>query len=381
MSEKIKLEEVLTRGVSNILPSKNELMDLMSSRKIKIYQGFDPSSENLHIGNWIGIRKLAQFQKLGHEVIFLIGDFTGMIGDPTDKAAARKKMTREEVLKNAKDYTKQVEKTLDFTGPNAAKVLFNSEWLSKLTFEDVVELASNFTVQQILERDFYQKRLENNKPIYLHEFLYPIMQGYDCVSMDIDLEIGATDQLFNMLAGRHLMKSLKDKEKYVLTWNLLTDSAGSKMGKSTGNVININTSPDNLYGQIMSLSDSLLELGIELLTDIPLEILDKEPLEIKKSLAFDVVEQLHDEKTAKTAQGSFEKTFSQGEPEYKISIGKGKLASSLAEASGMSTSEVKRLISAGAVDIDDKTVNDPTIELKGGEKIKFGKKDFYRVKE
>jgi tyrosyl-tRNA synthetase len=382
MSEKDQeIEKVLTRGVASILPTKNELAVLMAKKKITLYQGFDPSSKNLHLGNWIGIRKLAQFQQLGHQVTFLIGDFTGMIGDPTDKSAARKKMTKVQALKNAKDYTKQVGRTLKFTGPNAAKVLFNSEWLAKLTFEDVAELASNFTVQQILERDFFQDRLKKNKPIHLHEFMYPLMQAYDCVHMDVDLEIGGNDQLFNMLAGRSLMKALKKKDKFVLAMKLLTDPSGEKMGKSLGNVININCAPDDMFGQIMALPDSLLELGIELLTDLPLSTLEKKPLAVKKRLAYDVVQQLHGEEQANSAQEYFDVTFSKKMPEFNTVISKGMLVRSIADASEISASEVKRRILAGAVDINGQTIKDTTIELKGGEKIKFGKKDFYIVKK
>ena len=376
-----EIDKILTRGVVNILPTKNELATLMAKKKITLYQGFDPSSKNLHIGNWIGIRKLAQFQQLGHQVIFLIGDFTGMIGDPTNKSAARKKMTKEQALKNAENYTQQVGKTLKFTGPNAAKVLFNSEWLSKLSFEEIVELASNFTVQQILERDFFQDRLKKNKPIHLHEFLYPLMQGYDCVAMNVDLEIGGSDQLFNMLAGRNLMKSLKKKDKSVLTLKLLTDPSGEKMGKSEGNAININSAPNDMYGQIMALPDNLLELGIELLTDLPLDILKEKPLVVKKKLAYDVVEQLYDKKQANSAQEYFDTTFSKKMPEFKTIISKGMLVRSIVDASKISASEVKRRILAGAVDINGQTIKNPSIELKGGEEIKFGKKDFYIVKE
>ena len=382
MAEKdIDIEKVLTRGVASVLSTKKELAALMAEKKLILYQGFDPSSKNLHIGNWIGIRKLAQFQKLGHQVIFLIGDFTGMIGDPTDKSAARKKMTKEQAKKNAEDYTQQIGKTLKFTGSNAAKVLFNSEWLSKLSFEEVVELASNFTVQQILERDFFQDRLKKNKPIHLHEFLYPLMQGYDCVAMDVDLEIGGSDQLFNMLAGRSLMKALKKKDKFVLTLKLLTDPSGEKMGKSEGNAININSAPNDMYGQIMALPDNLLDLGIELLTDLPLDILKEKPLVVKKKLAYDVVEQLHDKKQANSAQEYFDVTFSKKMPEYKTIISKGMLVRSIVDASEISASEVKRRILAGAVDIDGQTIKNPSTELKGGEKIKFGKKNFYIVKK
>lgn len=377
-----KIDKVLTRGVDNVLPSKKELADLMAKRKITLYQGFDPSSKNLHIGNWIGVRKLAQFQELGHQVMFLIGDFTGMIGDPTDKSAARKKMTKKHALENAKDYAEQVGKTLKFAGPNAAKVLFNSKWLAKLSFEEVVELASNFTVQQMLERDFFQDRIKKNKPIYLHEFFYPLMQGYDCVAMDVDLEIGGSDQLFNILAGRHLMKTLKNKEKYVLTMKYLADPNGKKMGKTEGNAINLSSAPEDMFGQLMSLPDSLLDLTLEQLTDLPMK-LAKElgPLELKKRIATDVVRQLHGNTEANKAREHFETTFSKKKPKYTTPISKGVLGKEISEVTGLSTSEVKRRIVAGACDIDGKTVREYSFELKGGEKIKFGKKDFYIVKK
>src|SRR3990167_9085291 len=209
-----KIEEVLTRGVQEVLPDKKSLATLMAKRKIKLYQGFDPSMPSLHLGNFVGLMKLRQFQKLGHEVIFLVGDFTGMIGDPTDKLATRKKLTREEVLENAKAWKDQASKVLDFKGTNAAKIIFNSEWSDKLTFKDLIEITSNFTVQQLLERDMFQDRLNTNTPIYLHEFLYPVAQGYDSVVMGVDLEIGGSDQVFNMLVGRSLMKAIKGKEKF-----------------------------------------------------------------------------------------------------------------------------------------------------------------------
>ncbi len=378
----VKIDDVLTRGVADILPNKKGLADLMAKKKITLYQGFDPSMSKLHIGNWIGIRKLAQFQQLGHKVIFLIGDFTGMIGDPTDKSAARKKLTRQQVLENAKDYKKQVAKTLKFTGPNAAEIRFNSEWLSKLNFEEVIELSSHFTVQQMLERDFFQRRLKKERPIYLHEFLYPLMQSYDCVTMDVDLEIGGNDQLFNMMAGRTLMKTLKGKEKYVLVMKLLEDPTGKKMGKTEGNTINLTDSPADIFGKIMALPDSLIEPGVELLTDLSLDFAKKEkPLTAKRKLAFEVVKQIHGDAAASIAQEYFDKTFQKRAPEYKTEIAaKPTLLATVAEVIG-SVSQAKRLIKQGAVDINGATVSDPTHQIKGGEKIKIGKKTFVKVKK
>ncbi len=376
----LDIEKVLTRGVAEVLPTKKELADLMAKKKITLYQGFDPSSKNLHIGNWIGIRKLAQFQKLGHRVIFLIGDFTGMIGDPTDKSTARKKMSKEQAKKNAEHYTEQIGKTLKFTGPNPAKVLFNSEWLSKLSFEEVAELASNFTVQQILERDFFQDRLKKNKPIHLHEFLYPLMQGYDCVAMDVDLEIGGSDQLFNMLAGRHLMKALKKKDKLVLSMKLLTDPSGDKMGKSEGNAININSTPNDMFGQLMALPDNTLDLAIELLTDISMELINElGPLELKKKMAFDVVRQLHGNTKADEAQKKFEQTFQERKPDFKTITVPNPILINVVSDFSESRSEAKRKIMQGAIDVNGKAETNPLKELGDGAEIKIGKKTFIKI--
>src|SRR3989344_5490445 len=215
-----KLEEVLTRGVEQILPSKEGLAELMGKKKITLYQGFDPSMPSLHLGNYVGLMKLRQFQKLGHKVIFLVGDFTGMIGDPSDKLAVRKKLSRDEVLENSKKYKEQASKVIFFEGENPAEIKYNSEWSDKVNFKDLIEITSSLTVQQMIERDMYQERLKQNKPIYLHEFLYPVAQGYDSVAMNVDLEIGGSDQIFNMLAGRTLMKAMKGKEKFVLATKL-----------------------------------------------------------------------------------------------------------------------------------------------------------------
>lgn len=381
MSEKNQeIEKVLTRGVASILSTKKELAALMAKKKMTLYQGFDPSCKNLHIGNWIGIRKLAQFQQLGHQVIFLIGDFTGMIGDPTDKGAARKKMTKAQTINNAKDYTQQVGKTLKFTGPNAAKVLFNSEWLAKLSFEEVLELSSNFTVQQMLERDFFQNRLKKNKPIYLHEFLYPLMQGYDCVVMDVDLEIGGSDQLFNMLAGRNLMKALKNKEKFVLTMKYLTDPLGKKMGKTEGNAINLSYTPEDMFGELMALPDNLLDLTIELLTDLPVELVKElGPLESKKRIAFDVVKQLHGNTKADKAQKEFELAFQKKKPNFKTVVVDSPILLNIVSNYSKSKSDAKRKIIQGAVDINGKMVANPLFTLEDGAKVKIGKKTFIKI--
>lgn len=371
------INSVLTRGVEQILPTKQGLADLMAKRKITLYQGFDPTSPSLHIGHLIGIRKLAQFQKLGHQAIFLIGDFTGMIGDPTDKTSARQKLTHEQMLANLKSYKDQVKNIIDFEGKNPVKIVFNYDWLSKLNFADVVELAAHFTVQQMIERDFYQERLKQNKPIYLHEFMYPLMQGYDSAHMGVDLEIGGRDQMFNLLAGRTLEKAYKNKDKFCLTTKLLTDPTGAKMGKTTGNTVNLTDSPEDVFGKIMALPDSLLSLGFELLTDLDLP--KTEPMMAKKTLAFEVVKQIHNENSAQAAQANFEQTFQKKTPEFNQTIKlKNNFLETLLPITG-SNSETKRLITQKAIDLNNESVIDFNQKIKAGDKLKVGKKKFYEI--
>ncbi|MEK7112857.1 MAG: tyrosine--tRNA ligase [Patescibacteria group bacterium] len=381
------VETALTRGVSEILPSKKGLESLMAKGKITLYQGFDPSSPSLHLGNMIGLRKLAQFQSLGHKVIFLIGDFTGLIGDPTDKAAARKKLTRKEILENLKEYKNQAGKILKFEGANAAEVKFNSTWLSKLTIEEFLDITSHFTISQLQERDMFRERLKAGKNVLVHEFLYPVLQGYDSVAMNVDLEIGGNDQLFNMFVGRTLVKALKGKEKYVLTLKLLVDPTGKKMGKTEGNVINLSDEPTDMYGKIMALPDSVTEAAIDLLTD--LTDIPKNPFDAKKKLSYDVVRQVHGEKEAQEAKVFFEKTFQKGETpknlrtvslkEHSLPL----LDLVFATKEVPSRSEAKRLILQGGIDVEEKTINLPTQEIsipKEGIVIKIGKIKFVQIK-
>lgn len=381
-----QINEVLTRGVAEILPSKDGLAKLMSERKITLYQGFDPSMPSLHLGNVVGLMKLAQFQKLGHRVIFLVGDFTGMIGDPTDKATTRKQLSREDVLKNAASWKEQAGRVLDFKGANAAEMLFNSQWLDKISFKDLIDITSKFTFQQMLERDMFQKRLQENKPIYLHEALYPVAQAIDSVEMGVDLEIGGTDQIFNMLAGRTLMKALKSKEKFVLANKLLVDKEGNKVGKTTGNALFLDSSPEDFYAGIMSFPDESISLGFELLTQVPLEGVAQKvkdaPMQEKKRLAFEVVKLLWGIEEATGAQKHFEKTFQERQPDYRISILSGNaLSGTIAQLDSVGTiSQAKRLISQGAVDVSGETVRDPAYRPRKGEEIKVGKKEFVKIK-
>jgi len=381
-----QIEEVLTRGVSEVLPSKKDLHRLMAKRKIKLYQGFDPSAPSLHLGNFVGLMKLKQFQKLGHEVIFLIGDFTGMIGDPTDKLAMRPKLTREKVLENAKSWKAQASKVLDFDGPNPAKILYNSEWTDKLSAKDVLEIASNVTYAQLIERDMYQERIKNGQDIRFHELLYPIFQGYDSVAMDVDLEVGGNDQLFNMMMGRTLLKAIKGKGKSVLTTKLLVDKEGKKVGKTTGNALFLDSKPNDFYAGIMSFPDEVIELGFELLTEVPLDEINQKvkenPMWEKKRLAFEIVKLLWGEKNARMAQNAFEQTFQEKRPTFDIKVASGdSLAVTIAPFTSLeSISEAKRLIKQNAVDINGKIVSDSSYKVKAGDEIKVGSRTFLKAK-
>jgi tyrosyl-tRNA synthetase len=380
------IDEVLTRGVAEILPSKDGLKKLMEGKKITLYQGFDPSMPSLHLGNLVGVMKLRQFQKLGHKIIFLIGDFTGMIGDPSDKLAVRKQLTREEVEKNYQTWVSQIKNLLDFEGENKVEIRKNSEWSDKITFKNLIQISSNFTVQQLIERDMYQQRLKRNEPIYMHEFLYPIAQGYDSVEMDVDLEIGGNDQIFNMLAGRALMRALKGKEKYVLATKLLTDKEGKKVGKTTGNALFLDSTPDNFFGGIMSFPDEAILPGFELLTEVNLEGLPEKvnanPMEEKKHLAYEIVKLIWGEKDANEAKNTFEKTFQEKAPTYDVKVDAGNnLAATIAPYTSLkSMSDAKRYINQKSVDVNGTITTDPTYKIKSGDKIKVGEKVFLQVK-
>ena len=389
-----KIDEILTRGVEKIYPSKEELKKvLMSGKKIKLYCGYDPTAKSLHIGNAISLNKLGQFQKLGHEVIFLVGDFTGMIGDPTDKSAVRKKLTRKEALENSKNYQKQTSGYLKFDGENPVKILHNSEWSDKLAFKDLIEIASNFTAQQMFQRDMFQERIKNEKPIYLHEFLYPLAQAYDSVVLDVDLEIGGNDQMFNMMCGRDLMKAMKGKEKFVLTMKLLADENGKKMGKTEGNGVNLDETPENMFGQVMAWSDGLIVPGFELCTNISMEELKeidpkKNPRDAKLKLAYEITKINHGEEKAEIAQEYFINTFSKKEmpkevAEFIIENELMKIAELLVKSgNATSLSDARRKIEQGGVSIEDKKITDPqTLITKefSGSVIKVGKFGFVKI--
>jgi tyrosyl-tRNA synthetase len=385
-----KIEEVLTRGVENIYPGRKALEQaLKSGRKLRIYNGIDPTGK-LHIGHMVVLRKLRQLQDLGHEIIVLIGDFTATIGDPTDKAAARKPLTRKQVLENAKDYKKQIGKVIDLKKPNI-RFLYNGEWANKLKSTDILKLASYFTVARLLERDMFQKRIKEGREIHLHEFLYPVFQAYDSVAMNIDLEIGGNDQTFNMLAGRDLIKKMKNKEKFVLATKLLTDPTGKKMGKTEGNLVPLDAPSGEIYGKIMSWPDSLMKLGFEILTNIAPDEVKKllnNPREAKARLAREIVATCYSREKALLAEKEFNRVFKEKElptkiPEIKIKDKNLNILDLLVKTKLVSSkSEARRLVLQKGIKIDGKIQDDwrKNIETKDGLVIQAGKRKFAKIK-
>ena len=389
-----KIEEFLTRGVEKIYPNKEFVKrQLLSGKKLKMYLGIDPTGP-MHMGHAIPIRKLREFQKLGHEVILLIGDFTAMIGDPTDKSATRKQLTRKQVLENSKLYKTQASKFLEF-GFYGAKLKYNSKWLDKMTFIDVVSLASKMTVQQMLERDMFQERLKENKPIYIHEFLYPLMQGYDSLAMGVDGEIGGNDQTFNMLAGRNLVKEFSGKEKFVITMKLLEDPSGKKMGKTEGNAIFVSDSEFEIFGKVMSWPDRMILRAFEICTDVSSKHIEKykndlesgtNPRDIKIILAKEIVRIYHNEDKAKNAEKSFIKTFQKGGlpenlEEIKTENGKPLIDFLVENKIVSSKSDFRRLVIENAVSnaVSGDKITDVNYKIHSDITLKVGKKRFIKI--
>ena len=396
MNTNIKNNDLLTRGISATFPSKEFILSKMNrGEKLIIYLGIDPTGPTLHLGHSIPIKILGDFQKAGHKIILLMGDFTAMIGDPTDKSAARKQLTHKEVMSNLKNYKKQASALLSFTGKNPAQFKFNSQWLGKMNFEDVLSLASQMTVQQMLERDMFDKRLKEGKPIYINEFMYPLMQAYDSVAMNVDGEIGGNDQTFNMLCGRDLMKTMKNKEKFVITVKLLEDNSGKKMGKTEGNMAALSDSEDEMYGKIMSWTDGLIVSGFELCTNVSMDEIENikkellssrvNPRDYKMKLAREVVSIYHGEKKAKKAEEDFIKTFQKNEIPTEIENIKAQKNDLLIDIFLLnkivsSKGEFRRLIEGGAItNLDlDKKVSLTTVKVESGV-YRIGKKRFCKI--
>jgi len=389
------IHELLTRGVDQIYPSKEELEQVLrSGKKLRLYQGFDPTGTQLHIGHMVGLRKHRQWQDLGHEVIFLVGDGTGQAGDPTGKKQTRERFyTRDELRANAKDYLSQAAKVVRFTGPHPVKVLFNSDWLNQLRLTDILDIAQHFTVQQLIERDMFQDRLRRSEPINLREFLYPLLQGYDSVAMDVDLEMGGTDQTFNMLAGRMLMRSMKGKDKFVMTTPLLADADGVKIGKSEGNVIALTDQPADLFGKIMSLGDASIVPMLTLLTDTPPDRIASisadiaagtNPMDFKKLAAHTIVAQLNSQAAADSAQKAFESVFQRGSTPTDIpthTFASTPTISQVLVQSGLvsSNSEARRIVDQRGTAIDGQKVNEYNQSVPSGATVSVGPRKFVKV--
>ncbi|MDD2337736.1 MAG: tyrosine--tRNA ligase [Geobacteraceae bacterium] len=393
--------EIIKRGAVEVLLEKELVEKLEKSEKtgipLKIKAGFDPTAPDLHFGHTVLLQKLRQFQQLGHEVFFLIGDFTGMIGDPTGKSETRKALTREDVLRNAETYKEQVFKILD---PAKTKVVFNSEWLSPLQASDLIALAAKYTVARMLERDDFQKRFANQQPISIHEFLYPLIQGYDSVALQADIELGGTDQKFNLLVGRELQREWGQVPQTVITMPLLEGLDGiNKMSKSLGNYIGINETPDDIFGKIMSVSDTLMIRYYELLSDLTLGDLDKlkeglkagsvHPMEAKKALGRELVSRYHGVLAANAAEENFVRRFRDNQVPEEMAVitlhcdaEKMLLCKALAEAGLVkSNSEGRRSILQGGVKVDSEKVSDENCELSKGNNyvIQVGKRRFARI--
>lgn len=392
ITDKARIEEMFARGtLVEAYPSKEELMKkLLSGERIKIYYGLDPTHTAIHLGHAKNMIFLEELRQLGHEVVILFGDFTATIGDPSDKTATRKQLTLEEVKKNMTTWLEQIKPLIDFADKtNPATVVTNSTWLSKLNFAEVLDLASNFTVQQMLERDMYQKRLKAGSPIHVHEFMYPLMQGYDSVAMDVDAELCGTDQTFNALAGRTLLKRYKNKDKFVIALNLVANpKTGELMSKSNGTGVFIDQPAASLFGALMALPDPMIEPLFVNCTRIPMNEKDAlmalGPRQAKARVAFDIVKRLHGEKAATAAEEEFEKTFAKGgvpDDIQEIKLGTDSLSEALVKAGVVSSkAEWRRLIDGGGIKTeDDEKITDPNFKPEKAMVLKVGKRRFVRV--
>ncbi|PRX21669.1 tyrosyl-tRNA synthetase [Orenia metallireducens] len=396
--------KIIKRGIDEMIGEEDLVKKLKKSKEegkaLKVKLGLDPTAPDIHLGHTVVLQKLKQFQDLGHEIILLIGDFTGRIGDPTGKSKARTQLTEEEVKENARTYEEQIFKILD---PKKTKVVFNSQWFGEMSFSDAIQLSSNYTVARMLEREDFSKRYSNNQPISIHEFFYPILQGYDSVAIEADVELGGTDQRFNLLAGRNLQKEYGQEAQAIIMMPLLEGLDGvDKMSKSKGNYIGINEAPSEMFGKAMSMPDELITRYFELLTDISLEELNKikeglangdlHPMKMKKKVAREIINKYYDEDTAHAAQEEFERVFKEGDtpdeiPEVELAtsdLEDGKLwIVKLVAATGLvdSNSEARRMIKQGAVSIDDKRYDKMNldIEVKDGMVIKVGKRRFAKI--
>lgn len=385
----MKKDELIIRGVERVIPEDLAKKKVSSGKKMNVYWGIDPTGSRIHLGHSIPMRKLQAFADEGHKAILVIGSFTAMIGDPSDRDSIRQPMTREEVESNFKTYQEQASKIFDF---KMIEVRFNHEWLDPLKFEDIIGLASNFTVQQMSDRAMFAERINNNKPVSLHEFLYPLMVGYDSVELDVDCEIGGTDQEFNMLAGRTLQQAFGKREKFVLTTPLLEGTDGRKMSKSYENCVYLDEDPRDMFGKLLSIKDELIVKYMEYCTDISKEeIAEAEkamkgganPKEYKVQLAKEIVTMYHSAEAAGQAEEEFNRVFKEGGlpddmPEAKVN--KDDVLIDVLVANGLiaSKSEARRLVEQKGIQINDKSVSSIDATVEEGV-VKVGKRKFLKL--
>lgn len=391
-----KIDELLTRGIANIIPSREELKKILEGgKKLNIYIGIDPTATNIHLGHAVALRKLQQFAEIGHNVTFLVGDFTALIGDTSDKESERPQLTTEEVKKNLETYKQQAQKVLDFS---KIQIKFNSEWLSELKFQEIIELTQQFSLGDFLSRELIKKRLTEGKKIGLHEVLYPVMQGYDSCHLDTDVQLGGTDQTFNMQAGRTLIKNKKGKESFILANGFLSGTDGRKMSKTWGNAIWLTDNETEMFGKIMSIKDELIVEYFTLATDVPMDEIrtiedelkkGQNAMQHKKHLAKTIVSMFHGDNKAEEAETGFQKVVQEGKaPEdiqtLKITdnhpLSKFVIEQKLVESMG----EWKRLIEQHGVSIDEQRIENPFINtksIKNGGILKIGKRRYAKIEK
>ncbi len=392
--------DLIKRGIVELLPEEEMVKKIERSIKenkpLVIKQGFDPTAPDIHLGHTVGIRKLKHFQDLGHQVVVIIGDYTAMVGDPSEKNTTRPRLTHEQVMEHAKTYQEQFFKILD---SKKTIVRFNGEWFSKMNFAEIMELASKFTVARMLERDDFAKRYANQQPISIHEFFYPLMQGYDSVMIRADVEIGATEQKFNLVIGRDIQREYGQEPQVILTLPVLEGLDGKqRMSKSIGNYIGIDEDPKEMYGKTMSIPDELIYRYFELVTDVDQKTLDEikaklkdpktNPRDLKMQLAYTLVRMYHGEEAAEYASAEFKKVFVKKDipdemPEMKFTQAQMRIDELLLTTkTANSKSEARRLITGGGVSVDGQKITDPffTVDLKDGQILKVGKRKFVRIR-
>lgn len=387
-------DSLLTRRVTGILPTKESLQDLISKKKIRLYQGFDPTGSKLHLGHSVGIRKLMEFANAGHEVIFLFGTGTVLVGDPSQRSTTRGLITQKEIDENIKDWKKQVSPLVDW---DKITIKQNGDWLVPLTLKDIINIASNISAVQLFKREMFQRRLEQGDTVWFHETLYPLLQGYDSVAMDVDLEIGGTDQEFNMLVGRELMKKMKGKEKFVLITPMILGTDGKQMSKSSGNCVWLDDTAEDMFGKLMAVPDEQIVTYLELATNMEMSRVEEirkhlesgqlHPMEAKKILGTTVAAEFHGEPEAQKAREQFEEVFQKGElPENVETINvKGETVNviDILTDNGMlpSRSEARRILDQGGLEWNGEKLTTPEIPVDSGGTLKVGKHRFLRIEK